>query len=195
MRIEGLVFSYGENKIFDGLTLDLPDFGITAVTGASGCGKTTLFRIIAGFCAPDGGKIDAPRAGEISFLFQEDRLFPNLTAAEQIRAVLPKGMRTRADAERRLSAVGLSGEGNTRVESLSGGMRRRVALARCMAFGVDKRLMLLDEPFTGVDLPTAKSIIGAFREMSVPVIFSTHDTEIIKEADTVTDIEEIMRQR
>ncbi|MCD8314465.1 MAG: ATP-binding cassette domain-containing protein [Firmicutes bacterium] len=191
MRIDGLVFSYGENKIFDGLTLDLPDFGITAVTGASGCGKTTLFRIIAGFCAPDGGKIDAPRADEISFLFQEDRLFPNLTAAEQIRAVLPR----RADAERWLSAVGLSGEGNTRVESLSGGMRRRVALARCMAFGADKKLMLLDEPFTGVDLPTAKSIIGAFREMSVPVIFSTHDTEIIKEADTVTDIEEIIRQR
>ena len=98
--------------------------------------------------------------------------------------VRPKG---RAPAEW-LEAVGLGDEQNARPESLSGGMRRRLALARCLAYGEDKALLLLDEPFTGVDAERIRSLIALIRAMDIPTIFTAHDAESLLMADRVVEL-------
>lgn len=184
MKIRKLTFSYGDKTVFRDLDLDLPDGGVTALVGPSGCGKTTLLRLIAGLEQPQGGRIEAPDPERIAFLFQEDRLIPRLAARKQIALVRPKG---RAPAEW-LDAVGLGDEGNAKPESLSGGMRRRLALARCLAYGQDKALLLLDEPFTGVDADRIQSLTVLIREMHIPTIFTAHDAESLRMADTIIEL-------
>lgn len=174
-------FAFGEKVILDRFSLTLPLEGVTALAGPSGCGKTTLLRLIAALEAPDSGKIDAPKPEQIALLFQENRLLPGLSAKKQVKLVLPRGQ----DALPWLEAVGLGHEADTPPEQLSGGMQRRVALARCMAYGQDKHLLLLDEPFTGIDPARAKDLMGRLRKMRVPVIFSAHDAESLALADRV----------
>ena len=84
--------------------------------------------------------------------------------------------------------MGLSGEANTKVEALSGGMRRRVALARAMAFAENKGLLILDEPFTGVDPETAKGIMSALRALNIPILCSAHDAESLALADEIISL-------
>lgn len=181
MRLEAVTFSYGGKAVLRGFTLDLPDSGVTALTGPSGCGKTTLLRLIAGLETPQEGTIDAPGLRDTAFLFQEDRLLPGLTAASQLRAVLPRG----ADPLPWLEAVGLAAEAKTAVGALSGGMRRRVAIARAMAYGEGRRLIILDEPFTGVDAENAERIMARLRSLRLPILMSAHETESLALADTV----------
>lgn len=181
MRLENVTFSYGEKRVLDGLTLTLPGSGVTALSGPSGCGKTTLLRLLAGLETPQSGLVEAPGLSDTAILFQEDRLLPGFSAASQLRAVLPRG----ADVGAALSAVGLEGEADTPVKSLSGGMRRRVALARAMAYAAGKRLLLLDEPFTGVDAENAAAIMEHLRALGVPIVLSAHDAGSLALADTV----------
>lgn len=181
MKLIDVAFSYGEKRILDGLTLELPDAGVTALSGPSGCGKTTLLGLISGLLTPDAGALDLPGLSETAVLFQEDRLLPGFSAARQLRAVLPKG----ADVQEALSAVGLEGEADTPVEALSGGMRRRVALARALAYAKGKRLLVLDEPFTGVDAENSKKIMERLRALHIPIILSAHDAESLALADLV----------
>ena len=184
MKLTDLTFSYGGKRVFQALTLALPDEGITALTGPSGCGKTTLLRLIARLETPQGGSIDAPSPEQIALLFQEDRLIPRLAARRQIALVRPKGK----DADAWLEAVGLADEANAAPESLSGGMRRRLSLARCLAYGQDKRLLLLDEPFTGVDAERIRSLAELIRSMEIPTIFTAHDAESLGMADTIISL-------
>lgn len=191
MTLDNIWFSYGQKPVFEGLTLTIPDTGITAVSGPSGCGKTTLLRLIKGLETPKSGTISAPPHNMIAFMFQEDRLFSGLTPSEQIKAVLPRG----ADPLPWLSAVGLQNEADLPTESLSGGMRRRVSLARCMSYAIlacaetvcshSKSLMLLDEPFTGVDSENMRAIFANMRQMNVPTVLSSHDAEVLAMADRV----------
>lgn len=181
MRLDHVTFAYGTRTVLSDLTLRLPEAGVTALSGPSGCGKTTLLRLLAGLETPQGGVVDAPGPQHTALLFQEDRLLPRFTAAQQLRAVLPRG----ADPAPYLEAVGLSAEAESAVETLSGGMRRRVAIARAMAYGRDKRLLLLDEPFTGVDPVNAKKIMGRLRALRIPIVLSAHDAESLSLADTV----------
>ena len=183
MKLEGVTFSYGEKAILKELSLALPDSGVTALAGPSGCGKTTLLRLLAGLETPRAGRIDAP--GDTAFLFQENRLFPHLTAGAQIQAVLPRG----GDPLPWLTLVGLGDLAGTPVDELSGGMQRRVALARCMAYGRDKSLFLLDEPFTGIDPARRRSLMEALRRTGIPVLFSAHDGESLALADDVIHLE------
>ena len=184
MRIDSLTFSYGDKPIFRDLTLVLPDEGITALAGPSGCGKTTLLRLMAGLEQPERGAIDCPPGAEIALMFQEDRLVPRLPARRQIELVRPKGR----DAAEWLSAVGLDGELDTAPEALSGGMRRRLSLARCLAYGQDKKLLLLDEPFTGVDAERIRALIALIRDMGIPTIFTAHDSESLQMADRIVEL-------
>lgn len=177
MKIRELSFSYGEKRVFDRFSLDLPDHGVTALVGPSGCGKTTLLRLLAGLEAPQSGTIDCPPPERIALLFQEDRLLPGLSARAQIDFVLPKG-----DGLRWLQAVELTGEAESDPETFSGGMKRRLSLARCLAYGEDKAL-LLDEPFTGVDAPRIERLIARIRAMDIPTIFSAHDAASLRMAD------------
>ena len=181
MRLENVSFSYGDKVILDGFSLSLPDEGVTALSGPSGCGKTTLLRLLAGLLTPESGSVDAPGLARTAILFQEDRLLPAFSAAAQLKAVLPHG----AEVLDYLDAVGLASEADSPVEALSGGMKRRVALARALAYAGDKSLLLLDEPFTGVDAGNARRIMARLRALNIPVLLSAHDAESLSLADRV----------
>lgn len=181
MRFENVSFSYGGKAVLEHFTLTLPDAGVTALSGPSGCGKTTLLRLLAGLEDPQGGSVDAPGLASTAILFQEDRLLPGFTAAAQLRAVLPRG----ADILPYLDAVGLSGEADSGIGTLSGGMRRRVAIARLLAYAHQKKLLLLDEPFTGIDPENAKRIMERLRAEGLPILMAAHDAESLALADTV----------
>nr|WP_207751936.1 ATP-binding cassette domain-containing protein [Pseudoflavonifractor phocaeensis] len=154
-------------------SLQLPERGIVGLSGPSGCGKTTLLRVLAGLQRPDEGTAVLP--GPVTMLFQEDRLLPWRTAEEHLTDVLPRGRRQ--EAAHWLALVELTGEEHARPAQLSGGMRRRLALARALACGGG--LFLLDEPFTGVDRDRAKRILTRMRELSVPILLSGHEPELL----------------
>lgn len=177
-------FAYGERRVFDGLTLEILPPGISqiiALAAPSGCGKTTLLRLLAGLEEPSGGEIICPAAGEIALMFQENRLLPGLSCAEQLAAVLPAGV----DVLPYLAMVDLAGELHSLPRELSGGMQRRLALARALAYARDKALLLLDEPFAGVDLPRAQGIMQQIRTLRLPVIYTAHDEAVLALADRV----------
>lgn len=185
MKLSHLNFCYGDKVILKDFSLDLPDTGITALAGPSGCGKTTLMRLLAGLEAPRSGTLEAPQGRDTAFLFQENRLLPGLSAGDQIRVVLPRG----EDPLPWLAAVGLGDEAATLPDALSGGMQRRVALARCLAYGRDKKLLLLDEPFTGIDPERTVSLMEFIRSLKVPVLYSAHDAQSLALADRMVRLE------
>ena len=185
MKLSHLNFCYGNKVILKDFSLDLPDTGITALAGPSGCGKTTLMRLLAGLEAPQSGTLEAPQGRDTAFLFQENRLLPGLSAGDQIRVVLPRG----EDPLPWLAAVGLGDEAATLPDALSGGMQRRVALARCLAYGRDKKLLLLDEPFTGIDPERTVSLMEFIRSLKVPVLYSAHDAQSLALADRMVRLE------
>ena len=140
--------SFGENRVLDRLNWRFPGGQISCVQGPSGCGKTTLLRLIAGLEAPDSGEIRGAEGKKISAVFQENRLLENLTAEKNILLTARPGF-ARADARALLDELGLPDAAQRRVRELSGGMQRRVAVARSLA--ADYELLLLDEPLTGLD--------------------------------------------
>ena len=188
MKLSNLSFAYGKKQIFTDLSLELPDSGITAISGPSGCGKTTLLRLIAGLEQPAAGSLPSPIG--VSFLFQENRLLPGLPALQQVLLVLPKGTGPE-QAMYWLRVMGLDTETGTLPEQLSGGMQRRTALARCLAYAAllpcppEKRLLILDEPFTGVDPDRTRSIMASIRETHIPVLMTAHDALSLSLADTL----------
>ena len=185
MRINDLCFSYGAKQIFTHFSLNLPDTGITALVGPSGCGKTTLLRLLAGLETPDSGTLVVPKPERTAILFQENRLIPGLVAEKQI-ALVSAGPKP---PEYWLEAVGLAGEAQTLPERLSGGMQRRLALARCLSYAQDKAWMLLDEPFTGVDAARIQALSEVLRGMKIPILFTAHDQESLAMADEILPIE------
>lgn len=144
---ENVTFTYtgATAPVLKELCLDLEPGGRMALAGASGSGKTTLFYLLSGLYKPDAGFV-SPQS--VSMVFQEDRLPPRLTALEQLRLVAPQREESALCAM--LEELGLAGWENARPEEMSGGMRRRVALARAAAFSAP--LWLLDEPFNGLDV-------------------------------------------
>lgn len=179
--IQNLCFSYQNKEILKNFSLELPGEGITALCGPSGCGKTTLLRLLGGLETPAGGTISGIEPRNTAFLFQENRLLPWRTAAQHITDVRPRG--SRVPPERWLRLVELEGEEHTRPAALSGGMCRRLALARCLA--LEAGVLLLDEPFTGIDPERAKRILTGLRELGTPVILVSHEPEVLSQADCV----------
>ncbi len=181
LKIENLSFSYGDKPVFKNYSLTLPDSGITAISGESGCGKTTLLRIISGLEKPLSGKLEVPAPTDIAVMFQENRLLPCLDVTGQLAAVLPKG----TDVKKYLEAVELETEAHSPIDKLSGGMKRRVSLARCLAFAevCQKKLILLDEPFTGIDPERVHRIMDFIRNLRIPVVYSAHSKESLELAD------------
>ena len=142
IRIENICKAYGEKQVLAGFSHIFPEGKTTCIFGPSGCGKTTLLRLIAGLALPDSGAIAGAEGKKISAVFQEDRLFLELSAERNILLTAKSGF-TRADARALLAELGLEAEAAP-VRSFSGGMRRRVAIARALAAEYD--LLLLDEP-------------------------------------------------
>ena len=185
MRCEELTLSFGDKRVLDHFSLELPLRGITALRGPSGCGKTTLLRVLAGLEHPQGGQVRGLAPGDTAILFQENRLFPWRTVEQHLTDILPREERGRADGL--LSLVELSEERSSYPDSLSGGMGRRLALARCLA--LPARLYLLDEPFAGVDLPRALRILDRLRETDRAFLLVSHEEPILSRADQVLTLE------
>ena len=176
-----LTVSFGEKAVLDHLSLQIPDTGVTVLSGPSGCGKTTLLRVLAGLQHLQNGRVEGILPKETAFLFQEDRLLPWRTVEQHLTDVLPKDQRDRASAL--LALVELEREENSHPAALSGGMGRRLALARCLA--LPARLYLLDEPFAGVDLPRALRILERLKSLPAPVLLVSHEERILDHAGHV----------
>jgi NitT/TauT family transport system ATP-binding protein len=190
----------GEFLAVDRLSFAIRRGEIVAVLGRTGCGKSTVFNLIAGLIAPTKGSIrvlghDSFREfsffrGKIGIVFQGDRLMPWRTALENVLLGLqildadPK--RARDIARGWLARLGLSGHENDYPHALSGGMRQRVSIAR--AFAVDPEILLCDEPFSALDEMTARDLRSEFsrlvRQNGKTAVFVTHS---INEALQVGD--------
>ena len=185
IQVEHLSLSFGSREVLRDFSLAVPDQGVTALRGPSGCGKTTLLRCLAGLERPQGGRISGITPRETAFLFQENRLLPWRTAAQHITDVLPRARW--GEAADWLALAELEGEERAYPASLSGGMGRRLALARCLALG--GRLYLLDEPFTGVDPERAARIMGRIRALNTPVLLVSHEAPVLALADRILDMD------
>ena len=178
---------FGEKTVLQNFSLRAPENRVVCLFGPSGCGKTTILRLLSGLLAPDGGQVIRDKRLRCSFLFQEDRLLPWASALKNLTAV---GIAPSA-ARKALAQVGLSAEEAALPDSLSGGMRRRLAIARAAAFGGD--YFFLDEPLRGLDEATALRALdclrGAMRGKGALLI--THNPEEARLlADEVIELSE-----
>lgn len=196
IELKDVVFSRGNRRIFDGISLSIPRGRITAIMGPSGTGKTTLLRLIGGQLKPDSGTITV--AGEsvpdlrrkalyrlrerMGMLFQSGALFTDLTVFENVAFPIRVHTRLPEDMIRdvvlmKLEAVGLRGARALMPAQLSGGMTRRVALARSIA--LDPELILYDEPFAGQDPIAMGVLVKLIRDlnhsMGMTSVLVSHD--------------------
>ena len=149
ISLRGISKRYGEQVVLDALDLDLPVAHVTTLMGPNGVGKTTLARLLLGLTVPDTGEIHGLAGLSRAAVFQEDRLCDQLTATGNLLLVLDRHTPV-AEVEAELAAVGLDAESRAKpVRDLSGGQRRRVAIARALSTSAD--VLVLDEPFTGLD--------------------------------------------
>ncbi len=185
IKLWNITVCYGEKLILDRFSLEIPRRGLTALSGPSGCGKTTLLRAAAGLAKPSEGSVSGADPARTAFLFQEDRLLPWRTVYQHITDVLPRSRR--GEAGRWLAFAELEGEGNAYPAALSGGMARRLALARCAALGGD--LFLLDEPFAGVDQERTARILDRLRGLDVPVVLATHQPQVLAACDRIISLD------
>ena len=164
---------FDDKIVLSDVTLVVPP-GVTCLMGASGAGKTTLLRILAGLETPDAGNISGvPR--RIAMVFQEDRLTEHLTVRGNLKLALGKRY-DEAQAEQMLTALLLPGVLSQAVSALSGGMKRRVALCRALLF--DAELIVLDEPFKGLDEDTKRAAMDMLKGYAKrQVLLVTHDEE------------------
>lgn len=174
INLQNITFSYDSKLILKDFSLDIPTSGITALSGPSGCGKSTLLRIMAGLERPASGAMTGFSRPVI--LFQENRLFPWRTCRQHIADVLPR--ERREEVVKWLTLVELEEEMDTFPAALSGGMARRLSLARGLACHGD--LYLLDEPFVGVDAPCMTRIMARMATViQAPMLLSTHQKELL----------------
>lgn len=190
LEIIGLTKTYEGKSVLDRFSLTLPGKGTVCLYGPSGCGKTTLLNCIAGLESYDSGTITGMEDLKIAYLFQEDRLLPWISAAENIAAVLRgKKEQNREEAREWMRLVGLEGEEEKLPAQLSGGMKRRVAIARTLAYGGN--LFLLDEPFRALDPETREQMISLLKNRTGDAlkILVTHD---LQEAEMLADVTYIL---
>jgi phospholipid/cholesterol/gamma-HCH transport system ATP-binding protein len=194
ITLDSLTKSFGPKRVLDGVTLEVPDGENTVIIGYSGSGKSVTLKCIVGLIEPDGGQVVvdgvvvqemsreelAELRGRIGYVFQFAALFDSMTVAENIALGLVKrGLDPDAIAERTaesLSVVELSGTEDKYPAELSGGMRKRVGIARAIA--LKPRYILYDEPTSGLD-PVTSAVIDQLmvrtRDLGVTGLVVTHD--------------------
>ncbi len=192
LRVTGVRKSYGPVPVLHSIDLVVPAGSLTAVLGRSGCGKTTLLRLVAGFDRPDGGTIAiagrevagpggvlTPEERRIGYVTQEGNLFPHLTVAANVAFGLPRrARRERHRVPEMLELVGLDPRYGARYpHELSGGQQQRVALARALA--PEPGILLLDEPFSSLDVElresTRHAVAAALAAAGTTTVLVTHD--------------------
>ncbi len=199
--MQGLRKLQGGREVLQGVDLSVPSGCVLALLGASGCGKTTLLRVIAGFERADAGRValdgelvdsgDAAIPAErrrIGYVPQDGSLFPHLSVRGNIGFGLTRAERRGPRIDEMLQLTGLVGLGDRAPHQLSGGQQQRTALARALA--PSPRLILLDEPFNALDLSLRRSVcadvVGQLRESGSTAILVTHDPqEAFASADLV----------
>jgi len=181
IEIKNLTKRYSESGpiVIDSLNLTIQPGEFVAIVGASGCGKSTLLNILSGLEKPSSGSVELN--AKASLMFQESALLPWLTAGKNIELALklsgypPENRRARA--QELLELVHLSHAYNQRPHELSGGMRQRVAIARAIA--QDRKILLMDEPFSALDAITRDllhdELIRIWEETGLAVLFVTHN--------------------
>lgn len=187
LECKHLCLSYGDKSVLKDFSISLPLDGLTALRGPSGCGKTTLLRVISGLEHPRSGDILGISPRETAFLFQENRLFPWRTVQQHLTDVMPRP--DAAKARELLNLVELEGEEALYPAQLSGGMGRRLALARALA--LESKVFLLDEPFAGVDPGRAERILGRLKASGRSILFVSHEERVLAMADRVVELDGI----
>ncbi len=182
ITITDLCKSYDEKQVLHNFNAILENGKTTALMGTSGSGKTTLANILLGFESADSGSVTG-LPDRKSAVFQEDRLSENYSALTNVQAVC-KNKADKEKAKNLLCRLGLEKDLKTQVRSLSGGMKRRVALARALCAEYD--FLVLDEPFKGLDEQTKEATMQTVKEMTrgKTVLLITHDKD---EAQFFTD--------
>lgn len=171
IRLDRVTFGYGPQKeVLRDISLEIPEGGRLCLTGPSGEGKTTVLRLLLGLEKPRRGTISVPEGTAFSAVFQEDRLLPWKTALENVAL-----FSDRETARRCLAALGLSDSLDAMPDTLSGGMKRRVALARALAHPFD--VLVLDEALTGLDGGTKTQCLAAIDQAvgHRTLVMATHD--------------------
>ncbi len=187
MQIKNVTKKYGELVVLENFSVDFEKDKITCILGASGCGKTTLLNVIAGLTDYQGQVVGD---NKISYIFQGTRLLKNLTVYKNLEYVLKNNGLTKEEIEvsitEMLKKVDLWDVRDKYPHQLSGGMMQRVSLSRAFVFNAP--VLLMDEPFKGLDISLKKQIIELFQKLikseKKTTIFVTHDLE---EAITLSD--------
>lgn len=184
--IRNLSKSFGDKVVFDGLNLIIKGAATTCIMAPSGEGKTTLLRILMGLEAADSGSVAGLEGKRFSAVFQEERLCENMTAADNIRLVMPASV-SMAAVLAEMDRIGLGSCAGQPVCVLSGGMRRRVSILRALLAEYD--VLFLDEPFKGLDEALKEQVLAYVKEKTTgkTVVFVTHDKmeAVIMEAQII----------
>lgn len=187
--IRNLSKSLGSQEIFRNFTLEMPDTGCVCFFGPSGSGKTTLLNLLAGMIAPDSGSIEFMPGSKLSYVFQEDRLLPWINAADNVKLVIQDKKKPQESALHWLKQVSLEDVADKYPGELSGGMRQRVSLARAFAYGGN--ILLLDEPFQGIDAQIKSALISLLNKMKTEkliVLITHYPEEAVRLADVILPI-------
>jgi len=205
LAVSGLVKGYGRREVLRGVDLDVPAGSLTAVLGLSGCGKTTLLRVIAGFERAEAGTVSlggrvlddgstyvAPERRGVGYVPQEGALFPHLSVQDNVSFGLPRAERRGEAVHKLLELVGIAPLARRLPHQLSGGEQQRVALARALARSPSA--LLLDEPFSSLDAGLRASlreeVHQLLRAQGVTTVLVTHDQE---EALSLADVVAVLR--
>lgn len=190
MKINNLTKRFGSKVIFDNFSIEFPDNKISYILGESGVGKTTLLRIISGLDKAYKGEI-IPQISKISCVFQEPRLFPNLTVRENIEITTQNSPYQVDDI---LEMLELSEEAEALPASLSGGMKMRIALARALYYDGD--IFLMDEPFAALNDELKERILPKIfkcLKCKTVIIVSHNVEEANKFSDNIINLDLIPR--
>lgn len=205
LRLEGIQKSFGDTKVLSGIDLEVKRGEFVTLLGASGCGKTTTLRIIAGLESPDTGKVllegedvtaAQPNKRDVNTVFQNYALFPHMTVAGNIGYPLKLRGVSKAEIKKRvdeaLELVQLPGFGSRKPSELSGGQRQRIAIARAIV--AQPKVLLLDEPLGALDLRLRRQMQIELKrlqkQLGLTFIYITHDQE---EALNMSDRVAVMR--
>ena len=189
VTLEDASFSYGSTTVLTGVTGRVPAGQALALVGPNGSGKTTLMRALLGMVTVSRGRVRvngaapgrAPR-GSVGYVPQLSDLDPTLGMYSQLGILRRPGAEARRRALEALESVGLADRADRRFGTLSGGQQQRVLVARCVA--ARPRLILLDEPFNGLDQPNRDallSIITSLKDQGISLVISTHDLVLAQE--------------
>ncbi|MGB6984566.1 MAG: LPS export ABC transporter ATP-binding protein [Candidatus Aquilonibacter sp.] len=210
IKLRGLVKNYGERVVVNGVSAEVHQSEVVGLLGPNGAGKTTTFYMVVGLVKPDGGSVVLDREGVelelsgrpmyerarngIGYLAQENSIFRKLSVADNVRLIWEQNGVTRAEQNQRLPILleefGLRKLANARGDSLSGGERRRVEIARAIA--MEPAFLLLDEPFTGIDpiaVADIQAMIRQLRDRGIGILITDHQ---VRETLAIVDRAYIM---